>query len=137
MSAAIFRTSLTFTARQNPARRSTTPERSPVRCRPGIASLFLESSSPFRTGSIKKPASEILEEVLKDIKQNPSLYFIIESHRFSIRGTGDDDFEITRERANAIVDWLVAKGIPARHLQLKPFGRMKPLTDIDDLSEIE
>jgi hypothetical protein len=90
-----------------------------------------------QNGINQQASSEILKAVLKYIKENPTSYFIIESHKFSSKGTEDDDFEITRERANAIVDWLAAQGIPAGYLQVKPFGRMKPLTDTDDLSEIK
>jgi len=79
----------------------------------------------------------ILIELLNYIKQNPSISFVIESHKISPRGTEDDDFEITRERANAVVDWLVAHGIPAARLQAKPFGRMQPLTENDTAVEIQ
>lgn len=82
-------------------------------------------------------SSGILEAVLKYMKQNPTSHFFVESHKFTPRGTDDDDFEITRERANAVVDWLVANGIPVGNLQVKPFGRMKPVGDNDTLSEIQ
>lgn len=82
-------------------------------------------------------SSEILEALLKYIKQNPAQYFIVECHKFSNKGTEDDDFEITRERANAVVDWLLAQGVPAGHLQVKPFGRMRPIADNDEQSEIQ
>ncbi len=79
----------------------------------------------------------ILIELLNYIKQNPTTSLVIESHKISPKGTEDDDFEITRERANAVVDWLVAHGIPASRLQAKPFGRMQPLTENDTPVEIQ
>jgi len=85
---------------------------------------------------IEEKSSEILNEVLKYIKQNPALPFLIESHKTSNKGTEEDDFEITRERANALVDWLIAHGIPAVRLQAKPFGRMQPLGENDTPMEI-
>ncbi len=86
---------------------------------------------------IREKNSDILNEVLKYINQNPALSLLIESHKISTKGTEDDDFEITRERANAVVDWLVAHGIPAARLQAKPFGRMQPLTENDTPVEIQ
>jgi len=81
--------------------------------------------------------SQILNEVLNYVKQNPSLSLVIESHKMSTKGTEDDDFEITRERANSVVDWLVAHGIPAARLQAKPFGRMQPLSENDTAMEVQ
>ncbi|MGO9446136.1 MAG: OmpA family protein [Thiobacillaceae bacterium] len=82
-------------------------------------------------------SSDILQAVLKYMKKNPTSHFFVESHKFSTMGTENDDFEITRERANAIVDWLIAHGIPAGNLQVKPFGRMQPITDNESPSEIQ
>lgn len=76
---------------------------------------------------ILENSSEILTMLLKYLKQNSDLPVFIESHKSTNGGTEDTDFEITRERANAVVDWLVANGISAKRLQAKPFGRMKPL----------
>jgi outer membrane protein OmpA-like peptidoglycan-associated protein len=81
--------------------------------------------------------SEILAALLKYLKQNSDLPVFIESHKFTTDGTEDNDFEITRERANAVVDWLVANGIRAARLQAKPFGRMKPLTGKSALLDIQ
>lgn len=87
--------------------------------------------------ALQENNSDILNEVVKYLKQTPNLSVVVESHTFTPRGSEDDDFEITRERANAMVDWLVAHGIPAAHLQAKPFGRMKPLTENDTPAGIE
>lgn len=74
-------------------------------------------------------SSEILTVLLDYLKQNPDLHVFVESHKVTNGRSEDDDFEITRERANAVTDWLVAHGIPAARLQAKPFGRMKPVMD--------
>jgi outer membrane protein OmpA-like peptidoglycan-associated protein len=86
---------------------------------------------------IEDKSSEILTEVLKYLKQNPDRPVLIESHKVSTKGTEEDDLEITRQRANAVVDWLVARGVPAARLQAKPFGRSKPITDNDTPTEIQ
>jgi outer membrane protein OmpA-like peptidoglycan-associated protein len=83
-------------------------------------------------------ASGAALEALHDyLKQNPTASFFIESHKVSTGGTEDDDFELSRQRANAVVNWLVAHGIPAEHLQGKPWGRMQPETDNQGESEIQ
>jgi outer membrane protein OmpA-like peptidoglycan-associated protein len=78
---------------------------------------------------VPESSSEILAALLDYLKQSADPRIFVESHKVTNGGSEDDDFEITRERANALVDWLVAHGIPAARLQAKPFGRMKPVTD--------
>jgi outer membrane protein OmpA-like peptidoglycan-associated protein len=75
---------------------------------------------------VEEKSSDPLKAVLKYIAQNPALSLVIESHKVSTKGTELDDFEITRQRANSVVGWLVARGIPAGLLEAKPFGRMQP-----------
>jgi outer membrane protein OmpA-like peptidoglycan-associated protein len=86
---------------------------------------------------VEGTSSDILSELLKYLKQAPEGRFVIESHKFSSKGTEEDDLEITRQRANAVVDWLVAQGIPPGRLQARPFGRGKPLTENDTPTEIQ
>jgi len=86
---------------------------------------------------ILENSSETLTALLKYLKQNPDLPVFIESHKFTTGGTEDKDFEITRERANAVVDWLVANGIQATRLQAQPFGRMKPLSGNNTARDIQ
>ena len=86
---------------------------------------------------MEEKSSGPLQAVLKYIGQNPGRSLVIESHKVSTEGTEDHDFEITRKRANAVVDWLVRQGIPAELLQAKPFGRKQPLTRNGTPEEIQ
>lgn len=87
--------------------------------------------------SIMEDESPILFEMLKYLKQNPDLSVVIESHKVSIAGAPEDDLEITRERANAVMDWLIAHGIARTRLRPRPFGRANPLTENESPSEIQ
>jgi outer membrane protein OmpA-like peptidoglycan-associated protein len=87
--------------------------------------------------TINEEASKILFQVLKYLTVNPNLAVVVESHKFSARGNAEDDMEITRKRATAIVDWLLAHGITAGRLQSKAFGRTKPVTENDTAIEIQ
>jgi outer membrane protein OmpA-like peptidoglycan-associated protein len=87
--------------------------------------------------TINEEASKILFEVLKYLKENPNLAVIAESHKFSTKGKAEDDLEITRKRANAIVDWLVAHGITAARLQSRALGRTEPITENDTPIEVQ
>jgi outer membrane protein OmpA-like peptidoglycan-associated protein len=92
--------------------------------------------SPDNQG-INENDSRILIEVLKYLKENPNLAVVVESHKFSANGTAEDDLEITRRRAKAVVAWFVAHGITPGRLQSKSFGRTKPVTENDSAIEIQ
>ena len=87
--------------------------------------------------AINEKNCKALTEVLQYLRNNPDQAVTVESHKFSTRGSAEDDLEITRRRANAVVDWLVAHGITAGRLQAKPFGRAKPVTENDTPQEIQ
>jgi outer membrane protein OmpA-like peptidoglycan-associated protein len=81
--------------------------------------------------------SKVLIEVLKYLKENPNVSVVVESHKFSTMGSAEDDQEITRKRANAVVNWLVAHGITTGRLQSKALGRTEPVTENDTAIEIQ
>jgi len=87
--------------------------------------------------AINEEESKILVDVLGYLKANPTLAVTVESHKFSTKGNPQDDMEITRKRANAVVDWLVAHGINAGRLQSRALGRTKPVTENDTATEIQ
>ena len=79
--------------------------------------------------SIVAEQSDILSEILKYLKANPDLSIVIESHKISTLGAPEADLEITRERANAVMDWLIAHGIVRSRVQPRPCGRANPIAD--------
>lgn len=86
--------------------------------------------------SVVEENSKILAEVLTYLKANPGSAFTVESHKVTDKGTEEQDQEITRKRAKAVVVWLEAHGISAGRLQPKAFGRNKPVTENDTPLEI-
>ena len=87
--------------------------------------------------AVNENEPKALIEVLKYLNDKPELAIIVESHKFGTTEKPEDDLEVTRKRANAVVDWLAAHGIAAGRLRAKPFGRAKPLTENDTQSEIQ
>jgi outer membrane protein OmpA-like peptidoglycan-associated protein len=106
-----------------------------MQTRSRVAIYGIEFSPDNR--AVNEEASKMLVDVLKYLKENPNLAVTVESHKFSSKGNAEDDLEITRKRANAVVDWLVAHGITAGRLQSKAFGRSKPVTENDTAIEIQ
>jgi len=79
--------------------------------------------------AIQERGSDILSEILKYLRANPDLSIAIESHKISPIGPPDFDLEITKERANAVADWLIAHGIDRSRVQARPRGRDNPIAD--------
>jgi len=86
--------------------------------------------------SILEKESQILFEILKYLKQNPDLSVVIESDKWSAEGPSETDSEITRERANAVMDWIIAHGVARSRVQPRPAGRNNPITENDSPGEI-
>lgn len=87
--------------------------------------------------SILEGKSPILLQILQYLKENADVSIRIESDKVSSTGTPEDDAEITRERANAVMDWLIAHGIARSRLQPWPAGRNNPITENDSPSAIQ
>ena len=87
------------------------------------------SSKDQSSQAIVEERSDILSEILKYLKANSDVSIIIESHKFSTIGAPENDLEITRQRANAVMDWLIAHGVDRSRVQPRPRGRDNPIAD--------
>lgn len=87
--------------------------------------------------SIVERRPSILFEMLKYLEKNPDVHVVIESHKMSMEVGPKADAEITRQRANAVVDWLIGHGVARERLQSKACGRSNPLTENESPSEVQ
>jgi outer membrane protein OmpA-like peptidoglycan-associated protein len=92
-----------------------------------VAIYGIEFSPDNRT--ILAENSKILGQVLAYLQENSGGAFDVESHTMNANGNADEDFEITRQRAQAVVGWLEAHGVAPGRLEPKALGRNKPIAD--------
>jgi OOP family OmpA-OmpF porin len=81
--------------------------------------------------TIKPESHDLLNEIVDVIKKNPHIKKIsIEGHASS---DGDAAFnkKLSGERAKAVMNYLIEKGIPKENLQSKGFGSEKPIATND------
>ncbi len=80
----------------------------------------------FETGSAKiTPSSErILRRALRTLQDNPELEVEIQGHTDSV-GAEDMNLKLSLDRANAVKDWLVARGIEANRLNTTGLGESR------------
>ncbi|RCS27783.1 OmpA family protein [Polaribacter sp. WD7] len=75
----------------------------------------------FKPGSTKK-----LDEIVKAMKENKNVILLLEGHTDSI-GTETYNYDLSKDRANTVRDYMIRKGIDSSRLQSKYFGETKPV----------
>jgi len=84
----------------------------------------------FDTGKsvILPDSGQILGEIVKLLQQNPDLKLRVEGHTDN-QGNAAANQALSEKRAQAVVAWLAAHGIPATSLTAKGFGQAQPVAD--------
>ncbi len=84
----------------------------------------------FDTGkaTIQADSENTLNQVVALLQQNPDLKLRVEGHTDNQGNTAANQ-ALSEKRAQAVVAWLVAHGIPADRLSAQGFGSSKPVAD--------
>jgi outer membrane protein OmpA-like peptidoglycan-associated protein len=84
----------------------------------------------FDTNSYELKDESIAElgKMIEFLNKNPKIKVEICGHTDNI-GSDDDNMLLSKNRAKAVVDYLIAKGINAERLTAKGFGETKPVAD--------
>jgi outer membrane protein OmpA-like peptidoglycan-associated protein/tetratricopeptide (TPR) repeat protein len=84
----------------------------------------------FETNSFKlQPVSFVeLDKLVQLMKENPTLKVQINGHTDNV-GKPADNLLLSTNRAKAVVDYLISKGIDKTRLNAKGFGAAKPIAD--------
>lgn len=81
------------------------------------------------TANILTESFPVLEEILAALKKDPSLKLSVEGHVADPPGpaTPGRAESLSRERAQAVVDWLISRGISSSRLKAIGYGATKPI----------
>ena len=77
---------------------------------------------------LKPESSTELDNIVELLKENPSLKIQINGHTDNV-GKPADNLKLSNNRANAVIQYLVAKGIDGKRLSSKGWGETQPLAD--------
>lgn len=69
-----------------------------------------------------------LDRVVDLLNKNPKLNILIEGHTDSI-GKDEANLLLSEQRANAVLDYILSKGIEKSRLKTKGFGEKKPISN--------
>lgn len=82
----------------------------------------------FDKHNIRKDAAEILDELVRIMRDNPSLVIELSSHTDS-RGSDSYNLALSERRAHAAVEYLVSRGIARDRMQAKGYGETRLLNE--------
>ena len=83
--------------------------------------LFNTGKSTFKSGVTEK-----IDVIAKVMNKNPKANFLIEGHTDSTGSAAIND-KLSKERAMAVKDYLVKKGIDTTRLDAQGFGQNQPI----------
>jgi len=92
----------------------------------GFIALYIN----FETGKadIKPESQKIIDQIVQMLKDNPTLKISIEGHTDNV-GTAQSNKTLSENRAKAVMNAIIAKGIDKNRLSSKGWGQTKPIAD--------
>ncbi|MCX8080779.1 MAG: OmpA family protein [Bacteroidia bacterium] len=89
-----------------------------------INNIFFE----FGKSTLKPESYYELDNIVKLLTENPTMEIFIAGHTDNV-GSDEFNLKLSKERAGAVVDYLVSKGIASSRLTSDGFGKNKPVAD--------
>lgn len=111
-----------------PKRNNGCPEENPAEINKQLA--FHAKSIFFATDKhvILEKSFPMLEEIAKIMIEHPSEKFVIEGHA-DISGGEAKNLALSKNRANAVLEFLVSQGVPRTSMEANGFGVKYPISD--------
>jgi outer membrane protein OmpA-like peptidoglycan-associated protein len=69
-----------------------------------------------------------LDKLLQLLNENPQIKVLVSGHTDNV-GAPSDNLKLSNNRAKAVADYLISKGIDSKRLTWKGFGETKPVAD--------
>jgi outer membrane protein OmpA-like peptidoglycan-associated protein/tetratricopeptide (TPR) repeat protein len=82
----------------------------------------------FNEYDLKTASEAELDKVVQLLNDNPVIKIQIEGHTDNI-GNATENLKLSENRAKAVINYLVSKGIDAKRLSPKGFGATQPIAD--------
>lgn len=70
----------------------------------------------------------VLDEIVTIIREYPNERFVVEGHA-DISGKEDKNLTLSKNRANAVMEYLISNGVPRTSIEAAGFGIKYPLSD--------
>ena len=78
--------------------------------------------------TIRPSSYSLLDEIAQQFIENPSFIIEVQGHTDNT-GKADKNMTLSQDRANAVRDYLIGKGVPAERMTARGYGQDKPIAD--------
>ncbi len=84
----------------------------------------------FETGKakIKKSSYKVLDQIAQTFIDNPTFHVEVQGHTDNV-GNPKSNLKLSQDRADAVRDYLIKKGVPENQLVAKGYGDTMPIAD--------
>lgn len=82
----------------------------------------------FDQAELTEPAQQTLDQIAEALAKQPGVKVVIDGHADRI-GSSEYNMALSERRANAVRDYLAAKGVNATLVGVRAFGETKPVAD--------
>ena len=89
-------------------------------------SLAADTYFDFNKAVLKPEGKQKVDEVVRELKANPSIRVLIEGHTDSI-GSDAYNLKLSERRATAVADHMESGGVEASRITTKGWGKTKPV----------
>lgn len=86
--------------------------------------------------TLRKESFIELDNLVKHLNNHPSMKIELQGHT-DAQGNDDDNMTLSKNRAKAVMEYLISKGIDKERLSYKGFGETKPATIEVDGKEVQ
>jgi outer membrane protein OmpA-like peptidoglycan-associated protein len=90
----------------------------------------------YDKATLKKESEAELQKLLKLMEQNPNLVIELSGHT-DTQGAAAYNQQLSENRAHAVVDYLLAKGITSNRLIFKGYGKTTPLISDEEIAKMK
>ena len=85
---------------------------------------------PSDSWELKEEMLPYLDEVVAILKNNPNLWMEVQGHTDS-KGSANHNYTLSRNRAQAVMSYLISNGVSADRLSSTGYGETKPISTND------
>jgi len=104
------------------------PDQKPSRIEVTKQQIVIKEQIQFETGkaTIRAVSYPVLDDVVQALKDYPQIRVRIEGHTDNV-GNDATNLELSKKRADAVFEYIIAKGVEARRLITEGFGETRPI----------
>jgi OmpA-OmpF porin, OOP family len=93
-----------------------------------VASTGIYWGTGTNNATLTTRSNASLDKIVKIMNENPGLHIRVEAHTDNV-GEEDDNEDLSEDRAKAVRDYLVSKGIDEDRIAVEGFGETMPIAD--------